>query len=42
MFKPLFWPVSQATNLVLPWNSSLPEESMEKPGVGVAPSSHWN
>lgn len=35
-------PVSQAMKLGLPLNSSRPLELTEKPGVGVAPTSHWN
>jgi hypothetical protein len=42
MFSPPFWPVSQTMNVGLPLNSSMPDELMENPGVGVAPVSHWN
>lgn len=42
MLRPPFWPVSQATKVELPWNSSPPDEFTEKPEVPVAPWSHWN
>jgi hypothetical protein len=42
MFIPPFWPVWQAMKLGLPLNSSTPEELIENPEVGAAPTSHWN
>jgi hypothetical protein len=42
MLRPPLSPVSQAMKLGLPLNSSWPLELTEKPGVGVAPTSHWN
>lgn len=42
MFMPPLSPVSQAMKCGLPWNSSSPSELIEKPVVGVAPTSHWN
>lgn len=42
MLSPLFWPVAQATKLVLPLNSRPPEELREKPEVPALPALHWN
>lgn len=40
--SPSFSPVAQATKLELPPKLRAPDEEREKPGVPVAPSSHWN